>query len=139
MEGGWATLSNLGGHMRSTTSSLSRRGRYRAALIGPALILSLGLAGCETVGAVGSVGTGVAEVVPQSKDTGVNIESLTDVIARNPNDSEAYNTRGAAYARIGNFTDAIADFTKAVQLTSIRPSSSTRRAGSGPRPSMRAG
>ena len=114
--------------MRSTTSSLSRRGQYRAALIGPALILSLGLAGCETVGAVGSVGTGVAEVVPQSKDTGVNIESLTDVINRNPNDSEAYNTRGAAYARIGNFTDAIADFTKAVQLNSKNAAAFTNRA-----------
>ena len=38
------------------------------------------------------------------------------MIQRNPNDPSAYNTRGAAYARVGSYSDAIADFTKAVQL-----------------------
>ena len=32
-----------------------------------------------------------------------NIASLTDVIQRNPNSAEAYNTRGVAYARIGQY------------------------------------
>ncbi len=32
-----------------------------------------------------------------------NIASLTEVVNRNPGDARAYNTRGAAYARIGAF------------------------------------
>ena len=62
---------------------------------------ALGLAGCETVGSITPPGTGIAEVQAASKDTSVNIASLTDVINRNPNDSDAYNTRGTAYARTG--------------------------------------
>jgi tetratricopeptide (TPR) repeat protein len=92
------------------------------------LVLALGLAGCETVGAVGSVGTGVAEVVPPSKETSVNIDSLSDVISQHPNDPEAYNTRGAAYARTGKFAEAIADFTKAIQLDPNNTAAYTNRA-----------
>ena len=112
--------------MRYVTFGGCKPGRLGAVIL-PTL-LALGLGGCETVGAVGSVGTGVAEVVPQNKDTGVNIESLSDVIQRNPNDSEAYNTRGAAYARVGNFSDAVADFTKAVQLNPRNAAAFTNRA-----------
>ena len=59
----------------------------------------------------------VAEVEPDT--TGAargNIASLTDVIQRNPNDPTAYNTRGIAYAKIGQYQNAIEDFTKAIQL-----------------------
>ena len=97
---------------RATRLRVSRR---RAAV--PLVLLGgLGLAGCETAGSVTNVGMGIAEVTPRSKDTSLNLTSLTDVVARNPRDPEAYNTRGAAYAREGDFDKAVADFTKAVQI-----------------------
>jgi tetratricopeptide (TPR) repeat protein len=46
----------------------------------------------------------------------INIESLSDVVQRNPNDATAFNTRGAAFARSGRYSDAIADFNKALQI-----------------------
>ena len=87
----------------------------RAAL---ALIAALALAGCNGLGAVGMPPDArVAEVEPdQTGASAVNIASLTDVIQRNPNDSAAYNTRGAAYARIGRYQSAIDDFGHAVQI-----------------------
>lgn len=118
--------------MIETTSRLAACGcfgRHAARRSWPLVtLLALALAGCETVGSVGSVGTGVAEVVTPTKDTTVNIESLSDVVAHNPSDPEAYNTRGAAYARIGKFSDAIADFTKAVQLDPNNAAAFTNRA-----------
>jgi Tfp pilus assembly protein PilF len=45
-----------------------------------------------------------------------NIGSLSEVISRNPNDATAYNTRGAAYARAGRYSEAMSDFNRAVQL-----------------------
>src|SRR5690242_12606710 len=76
-------------------------------------LVALGLAGCETVG--GGVTRHIAVVEEDTQGTSkVNIASLTDVITRNPSDPSAYNTRGAAYARVGRYGDAIADFTKAV-------------------------
>ena len=79
--------------------------------------VALALAGCETTG-FGAAPTGnVAEVeVDTSGASSVNIASLSDVIQRNPNDSVAYNTRGAAYAKIGRYQNAIEDFTKAIQI-----------------------
>eukprot|EP01042_Synura_sphagnicola_P030749 gene30749-39611_t len=77
--------------------------------------LALALAGCDTV-SMGS-GAGVAELQTENTEAAsVNIGSLSEVINRNPNDPQAYNTRGAAYARIGRYSDAISDFTKAVQI-----------------------
>ena len=92
------------------------------------LLVGLGLAGCETAGSVGTVGLGVAEVTPRSKDTSVNIASLSDVVARNPRDAEAYNTRGAAYARQGDFDKAVGDFTKAVTIDPNNAAAYTNRA-----------
>ena len=92
------------------------------------VLLGLGLAGCETAGSVGTVGLGVAEVTPRSKDTSVNIASLSEVVARNPHDAEAYNTRGAAYARQGDFDKAVGDFTKAVQIDPNSAAAFTNRA-----------
>jgi len=79
---------------------------------------ALALAGCETYGGLGARPTGnVAEVeVDTSGASSANIASLSDVIQRNPNDSVAYNTRGAAYAKIGRYQNAIDDFSKAVQI-----------------------
>ena len=48
----------------------------------------------------------VAEVdAGQSGADAGNIASLTDVIQRNPNDPVAYNTRGIAYAKAGNYQE----------------------------------
>ena len=47
------------------------------------------------------VGAGVAEIASESpQEASANIASLSDVIQKNPT-AEAYNTRGVAYARIG--------------------------------------
>ncbi|RZK81485.1 MAG: tetratricopeptide repeat protein, partial [Methylobacterium sp.] len=90
--------------------------RLQRALLGLAALASVGLAGCETVGsAAGSRQFAVLEA-DTTGATNVNIASLTEVVQRNPNDAAAYNTRGAAYARAGQFNDAIGDFTKAVQI-----------------------
>src|SRR5689334_5631785 len=78
--------------------------------------LALALAGCETISSVTS-SPRVAEVEDDAAGAqAVNIASLSDVVARNPNDPQAYNTRGAAYARVGRYREAIQDFDKAVQL-----------------------
>jgi tetratricopeptide (TPR) repeat protein len=83
-----------------------------------ALLAALALAGCNSLGmASAPPDAHVAEVEPdQTGASAVNIASLSDVIQRNPNDSAAYNTRGAAYARIGRYQNAIDDFTHAVQI-----------------------
>lgn len=115
---------------RGSGVSTAERGRGpgRSSAWPVLLVATLMLGGCETVGSVGSVGTGVAEVVAPTKDSSANLESLTEVIRRNPNDPEAYNTRGTVYARIGEFSDAIADFTKAIQLDPKNTTAYTNRA-----------
>ena len=74
-----------------------------------------GARGCDTIS-----GGSVRRIAVVEEDTPghqqVNIASLSDVIQRNPNDPGAYNTRGAAYARVGRYSDAISDFNKAVQI-----------------------
>ncbi|MGL5736101.1 MAG: tetratricopeptide repeat protein, partial [Beijerinckiaceae bacterium] len=74
-----------------------------------ALLASL-LAGaaCESVSPVATGGgPKVAEVeVDESGSQATNIASLSQKIAANPNDAEAYNTRGAAYARSGRYREA---------------------------------
>lgn len=73
-----------------------------------AMGLATALAGCDTVSM--NSGAGIAEQTENTETASVNIGSLTEVINRNPNDPQAYNTRGAAYARIGRYSDAISDF-----------------------------
>mgnify|MGYP003336080420 FL=1 len=71
--------------------------------------LALLLAACGPTGR--SVSTaGVAELEQRSEATETNLASLNQVVAANPNTPEPYNTRGAAYARIGRFQEAITDF-----------------------------
>ena len=94
-----------------------RNGLVRTtALIGAAIISAAGLAGCETVGSAAGPRQYAVLETDTTGATNVNIASLTEVVQRNPNDAAAYNTRGAAYARAGQFSDAIADFTKAIQI-----------------------
>jgi tetratricopeptide (TPR) repeat protein len=108
--------------MLLSTFHLSRTG-----LVLPFLALSLALAGCETVNRAS--GGNVAEFVDdKSGAQATNISSLSDVVASNPNDPNAYNTRGAAYARVGRFQDAITDFSKAVQLNPGYAAAYTNRA-----------
>ena len=79
---------------------------------------ALALAACsETLGPLQGAPSKVAEVDADNPGANAgNIASLTDVIQRNPGDSVAYNTRGIAYAKAGNYKSAIDDFTKAVQI-----------------------
>ena len=92
------------------------RAKPVARVLGATVLTALLLAGCDTVGrATASRQFAVLEA-DKSGATEVNIASLSDVIQRNPSDAAAYNTRGAAYARAGNYGDAITDFTKAIQL-----------------------
>ena len=87
---------------------------------GPAAVIcaALALAACsETLGPLQGAPSKVAEVDADNPGANAgNIASLTDVIQRNPGDSVAYNTRGIAYAKAGNYKSAIEDFTKAVQI-----------------------
>ena len=89
---------------------------HKIALIGAATLSAAALAGCETVGSAAGPRQYAVVETDTTGATNVNIASLTEVIQRNPNDAAAYNTRGAAYARAGQFNDAIADFTKAIQI-----------------------
>ena len=83
-----------------------------ALTIGAAILCSVLLAGCQTSGKSG-VTTGDIE---SSAGSVVNIESLTAVIAQNPNDASTYNVRGSAYGRAGKFKEAIADFNTAIKI-----------------------
>ncbi len=91
-------------------------------MLGATVLTALTLAGCDTVSRATATRQFAVVVADKSGATEVNIASLSDVIQRNPSDAAAYNTRGAAYARAGNYDSAIADFTKAIQLN---PSSSS--------------
>jgi tetratricopeptide (TPR) repeat protein len=83
--------------------------------LGGIVLLAISLGGCIT-DRIGFAGGRVAETDTDKQAANVNIASLTEVITRNPTDANAYNTRGAAYARITKYKEAIADFTKAVAL-----------------------
>src|SRR5687768_15722076 len=81
------------------------------------LPLCVVLAGCDTVSRSVGPSAQIAVLEEESKETtSANIGSLSEVIQRNPADPSAYNTRGAAYAKVGRYSDAIADFDRAVQI-----------------------
>src|SRR5262245_40529207 len=78
-----------------------------------AIAASCVLAGCQHT----NLGTPTAE----TEDSRVaaspaNIDSLTDVVTRNPNDPQAYNVRGSVYGQGGRNQEALADFNKALSL-----------------------
>ncbi len=102
--------------MNATISEALPRGGMRAWRFAVPLMVALGLGACESVSSLGT--PSVAEIDDPSNAPAqqANIGSLTDVIRRNPNDPQAYNTRGVAFARSGRFTEAVADFSRAIQL-----------------------
>ena len=89
--------------------------------------LALLVAACGPTGRSVS-GAGVAELEQRSEATETNIASLNQVVLANPNTPEPYNTRGAAYARIGRFQEAITDFTTAIKIDPNNVAAYTNRA-----------
>jgi Tfp pilus assembly protein PilF len=84
-----------------------------------AALIALSLTACsETIGGIGP-SSHIAEVEAGPRDqesNSGNLASLTEVIARNPSDAPAYNTRGVVYAKLGRYSDAIDDFSRAIEL-----------------------
>src|SRR5664280_2136683 len=105
--------------MMAIAKSAKRAMPLRATPYALAALAAFSLAGCEsTSNVIGKSGTGVAEVANQSpQEAQANLASLTDVVQRNPNSAEAYSTRGVAYAKIGKFPEAIADFSQAIKIS----------------------
>ena len=68
------------------------------------------LAGCQSSYLAPSV-----EIDP-AQGSQANIASLTTVVEANPDSPEAYNVRGTAYGRAGRNREALADFTRAIEL-----------------------
>ena len=95
--------------------------RQKSARVGSclaAVVVTLALGACsETLGSFTGPSAKVAELDPDNSGAAKgNLASLSDVIQRNPNDPVAYNTRGVAYAKVGQFPQAIEDFSRAIQL-----------------------
>src|SRR5829696_3913939 len=102
----------------------------RTARVAPlgAMALCAALAGCDTASRLGPTAQ-IAVLEEESKETtSANLGSLSEVIQRNPNDPSAFNTRGAAYAKVGHYAEAIADFNKAVQIDPNNAPAYTNRA-----------
>ena len=81
---------------------------------GLALGLMVGLAGCETMGGVTAGSSPVETEDRQVAST--DIASLSAVVQKNPNDAEAWNMRGSAYARSSQYDLAVKDFNQALTL-----------------------
>src|SRR5262245_13386253 len=86
--------------------------RPRIALLALAAA-ALGLAGCVMDG-LGT--TSQRGDIEDSQTASTDIASLTDVVGKNPDDAEAYNMRGSAYARSGQYDAAIKDFDRALAI-----------------------
>ena len=94
-------------------NSLSSISRESAPAIAVALLACVFLlAGCQSSSQTGGFGNSI----DASAGSAVNIDSLTAVINQNPNDPNAYNVRGSAYGRAGQFKEAIADFDTAIKM-----------------------
>jgi tetratricopeptide (TPR) repeat protein len=91
----------------------------RGSIYALAASIALSLAACsETIGAIGpSSHIAEMEAGPRDQESNSgNLASLTEVIARNPSDAAAYNTRGVVYAKLGRYSNAIDDFSHAIEL-----------------------
>ena len=85
-----------------------RTGFWRHSALVAVLLAGLPLAACQT-GPGGE--TAPIEAAQGSEQ---NIASLSAVIARSPQDAEAYSMRAQAYGRAGQYRDALQDFDKAI-------------------------
>ncbi|MDR2906281.1 MAG: tetratricopeptide repeat protein [Helicobacteraceae bacterium] len=56
------------------------------------------------------------DIAADNRDFQAAINLLSEVIAINPNNSNAYNYRGYMYYELQNYDQAIADYTKAIEL-----------------------
>ena len=74
--------------------------------LGAVLIVS----GCNRSGSVSGLR------LEKEQGTEENIASLTQVVERNPRNAEAYNVRGSAYGRSGQYKQALEDFNTAIKL-----------------------
>jgi tetratricopeptide (TPR) repeat protein len=83
---------------------------WRDSALVAVLLAGLPLAACQT-GPTGEVAT-----IEAAQGSEQNIESLTAVITRSPRDPEAYNVRGSAYGRAGDYRQALRDFDTAIEL-----------------------
>jgi len=57
-----------------------------------------------------------------------NIESLTEIIEKNPQDANALNLRGTAYGQAGDYKNAMQDFNKALKVKPDFPQAYANRA-----------
>src|SRR5271165_7633023 len=94
-------------------------GSGKASRAASALAIALALGACsETMGGM-NPSSRVAEVEagPKAQESNAgNIDSLTEIIQRNPRDPSAYNTRGVVYAKLGRYSNAVDDFSHAIEL-----------------------
>lgn len=93
-------------------TSASQPVRSRGRLLAAAALVALALAGCTPNGTTVETGP----VIDRFTGSEANITSLSEVIRLSPSDPLAYNMRGAAYAKAGNLSAALADFNMAIQL-----------------------
>ena len=92
-------------------------GRHRACgtLVAAALFLdAVLLAGCSSDAFLSTTMPEAQEAAAATSEA--NLASLTSVVERNPNDPQAYNTRGSVYGQAGRYEQALADFDKAISL-----------------------
>ena len=102
-------------------------GQRKFLMIAALASLAAPLAGCDSVS--GSAGRATPKSpTADPKAVAANIDSLDAVVAAHPSDPEAYNTRGVALAKIGNYDRAIADFSQAMKLDPRNASAYTNRA-----------
>ena len=94
------------------TGTAKAQPRLSSRVMAICLTLSAGgfLAACQS--------TSTTDLIRVEREQGSeeNIASLSSVIAANPRDPEAYNVRGSAYGRAGQFRSALEDFDQAIQL-----------------------
>lgn len=100
-------------HFVCNISSGARIIRYSNIIRHLTIVLLAGLlAACQGAGLQN------ASLSGQNSQAGsaANLDSLTAVVDRTPNDPNAYNIRGAALGKSGRYDDAIADFNRALQI-----------------------
>ena len=97
--------------MKAAANTMQSRRYFRAAGLPAAMMMLAALAACQT--------TGPATPLPGANPavgSDANLQSLSDVVGRNPLDPNAYNVRGIAYAEAGRSQEALADFGRAIEL-----------------------